>query len=43
VRDFSASRVFAPRPDNVLAAIALHTQAKIAFWDAMTTVEIRAA
>jgi predicted nucleic acid-binding protein len=38
VRDLSAWRVFAPRPDDVLAAIALHTQAKIAFWDAMIVV-----
>jgi hypothetical protein len=35
VRDFAAWRIFAPRTDNVPAAIALHAQAKIAFWDAM--------
>ena len=35
IREFAAWRVFAPRADDVLAAIALHTQAKIGFWDAM--------
>lgn len=35
VREFSAWRVFAPKADDVLAAIGLHTRAKIAFWDAM--------
>ena len=35
VREFAAWRVFAPTADDVLAAIGLHTQAKIAFWDAM--------
>jgi predicted nucleic acid-binding protein len=34
-REFTAWRVFAPKADDVLAAIGLHTQAKIAFWDAM--------
>ena len=38
VRDFAAWRIFAPRTDDVLAAIALHAQAKIAFWDAMIVV-----
>lgn len=35
VREFAAWRVFAPTADDVLAAIALHAQAKIGFWDAM--------
>ena len=35
IREFAAWRVFAPTADDVLAAIALHTQAKIGFWDAM--------
>jgi predicted nucleic acid-binding protein len=35
VREFAAWRVFAPTPEDVLAAIDLHTQAKIGFWDAM--------
>jgi len=35
VREFAAWRVFAPTADDVLAAIDLHAQAKIGFWDAM--------
>jgi predicted nucleic acid-binding protein len=35
VREFSAWRVFSPRADDVLAAIGLHQQARIGFWDAM--------
>jgi predicted nucleic acid-binding protein len=35
VRDFAAWRVFSPTPEDVLAAIDLHAQAKIRFWDAM--------
>jgi len=35
VRDLCAWRAFAPRPEEVLAAIALHKRAKISFWDAM--------
>ena len=35
IREFAAWRVFAPTADDVLAAISLHTQAKIGFWDAM--------
>ena len=35
IREFSAWRVFAPTPGDVLDAIGLHTQAKIGFWDAM--------
>jgi predicted nucleic acid-binding protein len=34
-REFAAWRVFAPTADDVLAAIDLHVQAKIGFWDAM--------
>ena len=35
VREFAAWQIFAPTADDVLAAIGLHTQAKIGFWDAM--------
>lgn len=35
VREFGAWKVFAPGPNDVLRAIALHTQAKVSFWDAM--------
>ena len=35
VRDFSTWKVFAPSSDDVLAAIAVHKQAKISLWDAM--------
>ena len=35
VRELATWRVFAPTPDDVLAAIDLHAQAKIGFWDAM--------
>lgn len=35
IREFAAWRVFAPTTDDVLAAIDLHAQAKIGFWDAM--------
>lgn len=35
VREFGAWTVFAPRTADVLRAIELHTQAKVAFWDAM--------
>ena len=31
----AAWKVFSPTADEVLSAIALHTQAKIGFWDAM--------
>lgn len=37
-REFAAWRVFAPKADDVLAAISLHAQAKIAFWDAMVVL-----
>ena len=35
VREFAAWRVFAPTAGDVIAAIALHKQARISFWDAM--------
>lgn len=35
IREFGAWRVFTPTADDVLAAIDLHAQAKIGFWDAM--------
>jgi predicted nucleic acid-binding protein len=38
VREFAAWRVFSPTTDDVLAAIDLHVQAKIGFWDAMVVL-----
>lgn len=38
IRELAAWRVFAPAADDVLAAIDLHTHARIAFWDAMIVV-----
>ena len=38
VREFAAWSVFAPAPEDVVAAIDLHTHAKIGFWDAMIVV-----
>jgi predicted nucleic acid-binding protein len=35
IREFCAWRVFAPKAEDVLSAIALHQRAKISFWDAM--------
>jgi predicted nucleic acid-binding protein len=35
IREFAAWKVFVPSPDDVVAAIGLHTKAKIGFWDAM--------
>jgi predicted nucleic acid-binding protein len=35
IREFAAWKVFAPSAEDVLAAIDLHVQAKIGFWDAM--------
>lgn len=35
IREFTAWRVFAPSAEDVLAAIELHAQAKIGFWDAL--------
>jgi predicted nucleic acid-binding protein len=35
IREFAAWPVFAPKSEDVLAAIALHKRAKLSFWDAM--------
>lgn len=35
VREFTRWKVFAPTADDVLAAIGLHKQAQLNFWDAM--------
>jgi predicted nucleic acid-binding protein len=35
IREFAAWRVFAPKTEDVLAAIALHKQTKLSFWDAL--------
>lgn len=35
IREFAAWRVFAPTSDDIRAAIDLHVQATIGFWDAM--------
>lgn len=35
VREFAAWRTFSPTAEDVLAAIGLHRQARISFWDAM--------
>jgi predicted nucleic acid-binding protein len=35
IRELTTWKVFAPTADDVLAAIALHTQAKVSFRDAM--------
>jgi predicted nucleic acid-binding protein len=35
IRELAAWRVFWPRADDVVAAIGLHVQASIGFWDAM--------
>ena len=35
VREFARWKVFTPSADDVLAAIGVHTQARIGFWDAM--------
>jgi predicted nucleic acid-binding protein len=35
LREFATWRVFAPTADDVLAAIGVHAQARIRFWDAM--------
>lgn len=35
IREFAAWTVFEPTAEDVVAAIDLHTQAKIGFWDAM--------
>jgi predicted nucleic acid-binding protein len=38
IREFTAWTVFAPKADDIVAAIDLHTQAKIGFWDAMVVL-----
>jgi predicted nucleic acid-binding protein len=35
VRDLKAWKVFAPKTDDVIAAITLHKQSQLNFWDAM--------
>jgi predicted nucleic acid-binding protein len=35
VRDLKAWKVFAPKADDVIAAITLHKQSRLSFWDAM--------
>jgi predicted nucleic acid-binding protein len=35
IREFATWRVFTPTADDVLAAIGVHAQANIGFWDAM--------
>jgi predicted nucleic acid-binding protein len=35
LREFAAWKVFSPTADDVLAAVGLHAEAKIGFWDAM--------
>lgn len=35
IRELGAWTVFAPAPNDVLRAMALHQQAKVGFWDAM--------
>jgi predicted nucleic acid-binding protein len=35
IREFAAWTVFTPTADDIVAAIDLHTEAKIGFWDAM--------
>jgi predicted nucleic acid-binding protein len=35
LREFSAWKVFSPTADDVLAAIAIQQQSRLAFWDAM--------
>jgi predicted nucleic acid-binding protein len=35
IREFAAWRVFSPKAEDVLAAIALRKRAKLSFWDAM--------
>lgn len=38
VRELAVWTVFAPTAEDVIAAIGLHTQARISFWDAMIVV-----
>jgi predicted nucleic acid-binding protein len=38
IHEFAAWNVFSPKADDIVAAIDLHTQAKIGFWDAMVVL-----
>jgi predicted nucleic acid-binding protein len=38
IREFAAWSVFAPKADDIVEAIDLHTEAKIGFWDAMVVL-----
>jgi len=38
IREFAAWTVFAPKADDIVAAIDLHADAKIGFWDAMVVL-----
>jgi predicted nucleic acid-binding protein len=38
IREFATWTVFAPAADDIVAAIDLHTQANIGFWDAMVVL-----
>ena len=38
IREFAAWTVFGPTADDIVAAIDLHTEAKIGFWDAMVVL-----
>lgn len=38
IREFAAWTVFTPKADDIVAAIDLHAQAKIGFWDAMVVL-----
>lgn len=38
VRELAVWHVFAPTADDVIAAISLHAQSRISFWDAMIVV-----
>jgi predicted nucleic acid-binding protein len=38
IREFTAWTVFTPKADDIVAAIDLHAQAKIGFWDAMVVL-----
>lgn len=43
IREFAAWTAFAPTAKDILAAIDLHAQAKISFWDAMIVVAAEAS
>ena len=38
IREFAAWTVFAPTADDIVAAIDLHVEARIGFWDAMVVL-----